>query len=191
MYLCLLWASCQPSHTDCWGIGETCWANRSLPSSQLTLMFGGDIQHTLHSIPAPPVVVGMATHSFLAGESSVNQSTCSPNLHLTRWQISPGHISRSHWWVSWNLRPSWSWDASFEYLPQLLWMLSVLLSDKCRGILRLAIRGHAALTSTVPQCVYNLWREQFKCTINPLMVTSRCILWGLSGRAIGIHFLMI
>lgn len=63
-------------------------------------------------------------------------------------------------------------------------------SEKCRGILKFAIRCRAALTSTVPQCVYNLWREQFKCTINPLMVTSCCILWGFSGSAVGIHFLM-
>ena len=78
-----------------------------------------------------------------------------------------------------------------NYLPQYLCMLSILLSEKCRGILEFAIRCHAALASTVAQCIYNLWWEQFKCTINPWMVTSSCTLWGFSGRATGIHFLMI
>lgn len=65
-------------------------------------------------------------------------------------------------------------------------MLSVLPSEKCRGIWEFAIRSHAALASTVAQCIYNLWWEQFKCIINPLMVTSSCTLWGFSGRETGI-----
>lgn len=35
----------------------------------------------------------------------------------------------------------------------------------------------------------DLCQEPLKCTINPLMVTRNCTLWGLSGEAAGIHVL--
>lgn len=48
VFLGLLRASCQPGQTVCWGIGEkrSLGLNMNLPSSQLTLTFHGDIQHT-------------------------------------------------------------------------------------------------------------------------------------------------
>lgn len=155
--------------------------------TKCTLTFSGDIQcpHTVSQCPC----FSEYDDEFLPCRVEFTE----PKYMLTAYiwpgdRFPPDTFLEPGWSVSWDLRPSWRSAVWIDYLPQHLWMLSILLSEKCRGISEFAIRCYAALASTVAQCICNLWWEQFKCTINPWMVTSSCALWGFSGEQLASTF---
>lgn len=153
-------------------------------SIKCTLTFRGDIH-----IPVPLLQWVWGVLPSLRGRIHWTK-VHAHRLHQARGQNPLQTSLETGWSVTWDLRPSWSSDV-WTICHSLLGCYPSFPSDKCRGVWEFAIGCLAGLASTGAQCVYNLWWEQFQCTINPLMVTSSCTLWGFSGRATGIHFLVI
>lgn len=113
------------------------------------------------------------------------------SIRVPRRQIFPGHVSRAQMVRPWNWGPSWGSD---------LWTV-------CHNVFacyQSSFQKNAGAFWSVPFGATQLWptlwlsasvtsgENNWNAPLIPWWSrVSRCTLWGFSGGAIGIHFLMI